>query len=274
MHRVYVILITGLLLFGCKQIMKNEQIAETKPHFNRDLVEESKKMIEIAQVDAFQSSDDSYLTMEKRERFKDNSVYRNKSSELKNQNKKKQIFYIHGRIIEQQGKAAYSEVFGKYELDGIISALEFENTVVHCDIRNENVDPRPYAIKISSQIDSLINLGIKPRDITVIGASKGAIIASNVSDLNLNPINYVMLAGNNDYQETNNKWKFHGQVLCIYDLSDDIAGKNYDYWKNNENYTTKFEQLELKTNLGHGFLYKPLKAWVEPAKKWVLTQRL
>lgn len=184
------------------------------------------------------------------------------------------IFYIHGRIIEQQGKNAFSEAFGYYELDSIISALKFEKSVVHYEIRKENVETRAYAIKISKQIDSLIHLDVKPTDITVIGASKGAIIASNISDINLNPINYVFLAGNNDYQEMNNSWKFHGQVLCIYDLSDSIAGKNYDYWKNSKNYTTKFEQLELKTHMGHGFLFKPLDAWVIPTRKWILEQRL
>jgi hypothetical protein len=196
---------------------------------------------------------------------------KSKYSETNNQ---RQIFYIHGRIIEQQGKDAYSEEFGKYEFDSIISALQFDKSIVHYEVRKENVEPKEYAVKISKQIDSLIHSGFKPTNITVIGASKGAIIASNVSDLNSNPINYVFLAGNNEYQEMNNNWKFHGQVLCIYDLSDGIAGKNYDYWKNNGNYATKFEQLELKTDLGHGFLYKPLIAWLEPTKKWILEQSL
>jgi hypothetical protein len=190
------------------------------------------------------------------------------------ENNEKHIFYIHGRIIEQQGKNAISEKFGKYEFDSIISAIEVENSIVHYEIRKKNVEPRNYANKVSKQIDSLIKSGIKPIDITVIGASKGAIIASNISDINESQINYVFLAGNNEYQENNNEWKFHGQVLCIYDLSDGIAGKNYSHWKNKENFTTKFEQLEIETNLGHGFLYKPLRVWTEPAKTWILTQTL
>lgn len=196
------------------------------------------------------------------------------NSNFSKENSANHTFYIHGRIIEQQGKNAISETYGTYEFDSIVSALSFEQSVVYAEIRKENVEPKTYALKITKQIDSLIDLGVKPTNITVVGASKGAIIASNVSDLNLNPINYVLLAGNNDYQELNNNWKFHGQVLCIFDLSDSIAGKNYDYWTNNKNYTTKFEQITLKTNLGHGFLYKPLAAWVEPTKKWILTQSL
>ena len=186
----------------------------------------------------------------------------------------KHIFYLHGRIIEQQGKNAVSEQFGKYEFDSIIAALKVENAIVHAEIRNSNVDYKLYAIKVSKQIDELIKSGVEAKNITVIGASKGAIIACNISSLNTNSINYVFLAGNNEYQELNNDWKFHGQVLCFYDLSDTIAGKNYDYWKNKENFTTKFEQIELKTNLGHGFIYKPLNVWLEPTQKWILNQSL
>lgn len=188
--------------------------------------------------------------------------------------KKKYIYYLHGIIIEIQGKDAISEEYGKYEFDNIVAALSDSTHVVIAEVRTENIDYLKYANKLSKAIDSLVNLGVNSKDITVVGASKGAIIASNVSSINQNPINYVFLAGNNEYQETNNDWKFHGQVLCIYDLSDHIAGKNYDYWKNSENYTTKFEQLELKTGLGHGFLYKPLDVWIEPTKEWIASQRL
>lgn len=189
-------------------------------------------------------------------------------------NQKKHIYYLHGRIIEIQGKNAVSEEFGKYEFDNIINALKVDNSEVIAEVRKGNVDYLEYANKVSTQIDSLINSGVKPKNITIIGASKGAIIASNISNINSNPINYVFLGGNNDYQEEHNDWKFHGQVLCIYDDSDKIAGKSYDYWKNKSNFTTKFEQVKIGKNLDHGFLYKPYKEWIEPTKKWILLQEL
>ena len=197
--------------------------------------------------------------------------WNSKHSEI---NKTKHIFYNHDQIIEIQGKNAISEEFGKYEFDNIIKAIKVENSIVHAEIRNTNVDVKEYAHYVSKQIDSLIKTGVQPIDITVIGASKGAIIASTISHINTNSINYVLLAGNNDYQEANNDWEFHGQVLGIYDASDEIAGKKYDHWKNKKNHTTKFEQLELKTNLGHGFLYKPLKDWIQPTKNWITSQSL
>ena len=186
----------------------------------------------------------------------------------------KYIYYLHGRIIEIQGKEAFSEEFGKYEFDNIVNSLKVENSIVIAEIRNENVDYLEYANKLSIQIDSLVKTGVSPKNITIIGASKGAIIASNISSINTNPINYVLLAGNNDYQEKNNNWTFHGQVLCFYDDSDNIAGKNYDYWKKKPNFTTKFEQIQIDKSLGHGFLYKPYTEWVEPTKKWILNQEI
>lgn len=192
----------------------------------------------------------------------------------KPQNDIKYVYYLHGRIIEIQGRNAISEEFGKYEFDDIVEALKDSNTIIIAEVRTENVEYFQYATKVSKEIDSLVDLGIKPEDITVIGASKGAIIASNISSINLNSINYIFLAGNNTFQEENNDWKFHGQVLCFYDDSDSIAGKNYDYWKNKRNFTTKFEQIKIDKKLGHGFLYKPYNEWVEPSKKWIQNQEL
>ena len=41
------------------------------------------------------------------------------------------IFYLHGRIVEDQGKDAFSDQFGKYELDSIVTALQGSNAVVY-----------------------------------------------------------------------------------------------------------------------------------------------
>lgn len=128
---------------------------------------------------------------------------------------KKHIYYLHGRTIEIQGKDAFSEDYGKYDFDGIVDALSDLNHIVIAEVRTENVDYLKYANKISQKIDSLLQLDVNPRDITVIGASKGAVIASNISNINKSHINYILLAGNNNYQEEKNSWKFHGQVLCI-----------------------------------------------------------
>lgn len=184
------------------------------------------------------------------------------------------IIYLHGRIVELQGKAAYSEEYGKYELDSILATLTEPNTKVYCELRPENTEVTAYAQKLSRMIDSMIHAGIAPEAISVIGASKGALIAATTSSINPQPVNYVLMGGNNSTIEQQNDWHFHGRVLCIYDPSDTIAGKNYAYWESRSSEIKAFRQIELSEKLGHGFLYRPLPSWTVPALKWARNESL
>lgn len=179
------------------------------------------------------------------------------------------LFYLHGRIIETQGIKAYSEKFGRYEYQSIIDTLKNFGLTIHNEIRTEKTIFEKFCYDTSNQIDSLIKLGIKPQYITVVGASKGGVMAMYISHINQNPINYVLLGANNNQIETENNWSLNGNILGIYEISDSIAGKSYEYWIKNSPKATKFEQLELNTGLGHGFLYKPLQEWVNPLKNWI-----
>lgn len=199
---------------------------------------------------------------------------KNTSNTVNREQNTRHIIYLHGRIVELQGKAAFSEAHGKYELDSILDALGAENNKVFCELRPENTETPEYAQKLSRSIDSMISSGITPEKITVIGASKGAIIAAATSDINQQPVNYVLMGGNNSTIEQQNDWHFHGRILCIYDPSDTIAGKNYDYWKARSPQAIAFEQIALNEKLGHGFLYRPLPAWTVPALKWARNESL
>ena len=190
------------------------------------------------------------------------------------QKNNRHIIYLHGRIVELQGKAAFSEEHGKYELDSIVDVLKEGNVKVYCELRPENTEVSAYAQKLSHTIDSMVGAGISPKDISVIGASKGALIAATTSSINPQPVNYVLMGGNNTTIEQQNDWHFHGRILCIYDLSDTVAGKNYDHWKARSPEAKAFEQLALNEKLGHGFLYRPLKVWTVPAIKWTRHERL
>ncbi|UZO82038.1 alpha/beta hydrolase [Aquimarina sp. ERC-38] len=190
------------------------------------------------------------------------------------QSTKYHIFYLHGRILEIQGKTASHPEYGTYNFDEIISKLTIPGAKVYAEVRKNNTVAETYALNVSKKIDSLIKIGIVPEHISVIGASKGAIIASHISHINKNPINYIFLAGNNKHQEQENNWSFHGQVLSIYEVSDTIAGRNYDYWEHRKRPTAKLKQIKLHTGLSHGFIYKPLPEWMEPTLKWIRTQSL
>ncbi len=182
----------------------------------------------------------------------------------------KHIFYLHGRIIELQGPNAVSEQYGPYQYQAIIDTLKTTGAIVHHEVRTETTDFDEFSQKISNEIDALIKKGISPVNISVIGASKGALMAMNISDMNKTPINYILLGSNSDQTESQNNWVLHGNILAFYEESDQIAGKSYQYWINQKNREYKsFKQIKLETGLGHGFLYRPIDEWVKPTKAWI-----
>ncbi|MFK7972382.1 MAG: hypothetical protein AB8F95_18580 [Bacteroidia bacterium] len=181
----------------------------------------------------------------------------------------KHIFYLHGRIIEVQGVDAVSEKFGEYHYNDIIDSLKSTGAVIHNEVRTTQTDFQTFCIRTSGEIDRLIAKGVKPEDVTVIGASKGAVMAMNISNMNIHPVNYVLLAANNAYIEREQQWNLHGRILGIYERSDSLAGRPYDHWITVSSNAVEFEQIEINTGLGHGFLYQPLEAWLRPVKKWM-----
>src|ERR1051325_11963678 len=95
------------------------------------------------------------------------------------------VFYLHGAIIEYQGANAVDTIngFGAYRYTDILDSLRKRNCTVISEVRKPNTEIKHYAQKVATQIDSLLKKDIHPENITVIGASKGTVIAMYVSAL-------------------------------------------------------------------------------------------
>ena len=180
----------------------------------------------------------------------------------------KHLFYLHGRIIELQGLPAESPEFGRYEYQAIIDSFRQNGFVVHHQVRTATSDFFSFVEALSLEIDSLLNEQVTPSNITVVGASKGAVMSMYLSHLNPVPIRYVLLGANNDQIEEQFDWQLHGTILGVYEASDLLAGKNYDYWANRSPKAERFEQLRLNTGLDHGFFYRPIQEWLKPTIAW------
>lgn len=182
------------------------------------------------------------------------------------------LFYLHGKIIEDQGANAIDTVngYGAYQYEDILNAFRKAGFIVQSEVRQKNTDPLEYAHKIVNQIDSFIKSGVKPNDITVVGASKGAIISMFISSyLKNKDVNFVFLAGcNDDILKSFPEIQFCGNILSIYEKSDDIGHSCATFKKKTGLTISHFKEIELNTGLKHGFLYKPLPEWIEPAIKW------
>lgn len=177
------------------------------------------------------------------------------------------IFYLHGRIVEDQGADAVSPEYGPYDYRSILQVLGSHGAQVVSEVRAPDTDPEAYADSIARQLDRLMAEGVEPDRITVVGASKGGVITMLVSDRVTAPIRYVMLANCNPVILDEYPARLHGHVLSIYEASDDLGESCEPLFARSPD-LVESSSIRLETGLRHGFLFRPLEEWVMPALQW------
>jgi hypothetical protein len=180
------------------------------------------------------------------------------------------IFFLHNKFIEEHELDDEHPEYGRAEYAEIINSFEKDDFIVLSDKRDKDTDVEKYAGKIVLQIDSLLAIGIKPNHVTVIGTSKGGYIAQFVSTMMANPdLNFVFIGS---FQETDienhPEINFCGNILTIYEASDVYGVSAVKRKETSKLKINKFKEIELHTNLKHGFLFKALPEWIEPSKMW------
>ena len=178
------------------------------------------------------------------------------------------VYYLHGKIIEDFGPAGVSPRYGAYDYAGILHAFEHAGLTVVSEVRPKDTNPSTYANKVVGEIRRKLALGVPAENITVIGASKGSVIAMLASSrLRVSKIRYVFLANCNDWMERTYAPRFTGDVLSIYEASDVIGQSCRDLARRSRD-VRRFKEIRLETGLGHGMVYRPLSDWVNPATTW------
>lgn len=180
------------------------------------------------------------------------------------------IFYLHGMIVENQGADAESPYFGAYRYYDILDTFRKAGFTVMSEVRKPNTDIKEYAGIVATQINRLLKKGIEPQNVTVIGASKGALIAMEVSSVLQNKaMNFVFLAACNDgnFQHFPNL-TYYGNILSIFEKSDDIGGSCISFKERSGTNINHYKEIEINTGLQHGFLFRPLPEWTLPSINW------
>ena len=178
------------------------------------------------------------------------------------------FYYFHGKIVEDAGPRGVSPRHGAYDYPGMIEALRREGLNVISEVRPRDTDPSAYADRIVADIRALIRSGVPASRITVAGASKGSVIASLVSTrLKLDGVRYVLMANCNDWLIREMDPRLTGEILSIYEVSDEIGGSCEKLVARSPE-VKRFEEVRLETGLGHGIVYRPLREWLVPAVAW------
>ena len=179
------------------------------------------------------------------------------------------VYYLHGKIVEDSGPRGVSPKFGASDYPGIVRALSKSGARVISEVRPKDTDPSAYADKIVAQVRRQVRSGVPASRITIVGASKGSVIAMLVSTRLKDPgVRYVLLANCNDWLIRTFDPHLTGEVLSIYETSDDV-GESCAPLAKRSPAIRAFREVRLTTGLGHGIVYRPLQSWVAPTLAWV-----
>ena len=178
------------------------------------------------------------------------------------------IVYLHGRIVQQQGKAAVSPEFGPYRFDDIVDELGRDGAQVHAPLRTGEPSIEDSAAHVETLVRGLLESGVPASSIVFVGASQGSIIAMLVSGTLANPqLRFVLMGGCNDWVRDELRPDLFGHILSIYEEGDPY-GASCESVVAGKPGVTSFEELRLHTGLSHGFLYRPLPEWIDPTLRW------
>ena len=178
------------------------------------------------------------------------------------------LFYLHGRIVVNDRRPKSPE-YGFYEYDQILDTFRKRGFVVISEQRPKDIELEKYAEKVAGQVTQLLNARVPPRQITVVGASQGSWIAMLASTyLKNRDLKFVFIAGCSADDEFLKQVDWHGNVLSIYERTD-RAGTCTKY-RADATGVVRYEEVELNTGLRHGFIYRPMKEWIEPTIAWTM----
>jgi hypothetical protein len=184
-------------------------------------------------------------------------------------NTKHYLFYLHGLIVEEAGIRPKSEEHGYYEYELILEALAQEGFIVISEARRKGTQIKPYAENIAYQIRKLLVNGISPRNISIVGASRGGIIGAYISTMLMEKeVNYIFLAGLFEKYLKDENLKLYGNVISIHDRSDKLSITPALYFRRSEG-LGEFEEIVLNLDIGHGLIYKPYREWIDPILEWL-----
>jgi len=182
------------------------------------------------------------------------------------------LFYLHGRIIEGKGVRPTHPKFGVYEYQEILEAFADFGFVVISEVRRSGADVPIWADRVAGQVRRLIDGGVPPAHITVVGFSKGGVIAIFASaELANDRVNFVFMGACGPWLKEKTDLVPHGRMLALRESSDNLVGSCTKLFDRRD---AEVDRREEVTHLGggHGAYYRPRPEWVDEVVGWATIQ--
>lgn len=178
------------------------------------------------------------------------------------------LFYLHGRIIEEKGVRPTHPRFGVYEYRAILETFADLGFVVISEVRPSAADVATWAERVGGQVRRLVSGGVPPEHITVVGFSKGGVIAIFASSaLADDRLNFVFMGACGPWVEGQADLVPRGRLLALRESSDSLVGSCSELFARRG---VGGESREVVTDLGggHGAFYRPQPEWVQEVVAW------
>ncbi|HSR92769.1 MAG TPA: alpha/beta hydrolase [Gemmatimonadales bacterium] len=179
------------------------------------------------------------------------------------------VIYLHGRIVEtEQDRRPTDDTFGTFEYDAILDSLRRPGFVVLSEQRPPRTDSDSFANHVAEQVDSLVQSGVSPDAITVMGFSKGGWIAILASARLRNPaVSFVIMAACGPWAFDRQDLYVSGRLLSLYETSDSLGVSCAPLFARRSP-RSQTREIALSLGLGHGTFFQPRPAWLSPAITW------
>jgi hypothetical protein len=179
------------------------------------------------------------------------------------------VIYSHGLIAEGDDPRPISPKFGQYNFPAIKQAI-FEgggfNLIAYQRQRNADFDT--YVATLEFWVRRLLDAGVKPSRITLVGFSRGgqltAYASSNVASDGINTAILAICTGGDFYRDP--PLILRGNLLSIYETSDEVGSCAKLAARG---HLLSFTEVAISTGRGHGAFFQPLPAWLAPLKEWI-----
>jgi acetyl esterase/lipase len=179
------------------------------------------------------------------------------------------VIYLHGRIVEQQGRRPTDERFGTYEYQQILDTLAASGAEVISEQRPGGTDFRAFGARVADQVRRLLAAGVPAERIAVVGFSKGGAIAMVASALLADPrVTFVFLAPCGDWVKGRGDVDVRGRILSIYEASDEL-GTSCEPLFAQASDPGEHREIRIDTGAGHGAFFRPRPEWLDPMFEWI-----
>ena len=181
------------------------------------------------------------------------------------------VIFSHGLIAEGDDPRPVSPKYGVYDFPRIKDSL-FTNGGFNLIAvqRKKGVEFENHVNQLETWVHRLLEAGVKPSRVTLVGFSRGgqitALASGHLASLGINTAILAICTHGDFAVDSGPAIILGGNFLSIYETSDELGScaKLAD-----RSHLRSFKEVAISTGKAHGAFFEPRPEWIDPLKAWI-----